>query len=353
MLKRFVFYTILVWTGFCHNLPNGYAQTFGEIPENVSYHWGRGLLIPQANLNLGGYVHTSFSDLEQKSAHFGLDDLSLFISWSPFSQLHFFSEIELEDWMSTSGVEGINQALTLERYYFDFLASESLSLRVGKFLTPVGRWNTVHAAPLIWTTSRPLISEDQLFASHVSGAMLTSNLLFQDHNFEFSVYIDDSEDLEPRTNDPFFNHAVGVRLNYEASNQLEIGASYLAYKKHTNYIKDESHLFGLDMSWKNQGYEVQFEMSYRHANDQDNEKGLYLQGVAPIYGQLFAVSRYEYLSGRHLLDAEPLDSTLHLGITGLAWRPYSPMVLKAEYRFGSNNNAIAPSGFFASISMFF
>ncbi len=352
MLKRFVFYTILVWTGFYHAF--GYSQTLEEIPEKVSYHWGRGLLIPQADLNLGGYLHSAFSDLEHRSPHFGLDDLSFFISWSPFSQLHFFSEIELEDWMSTTGVQGINQALTLERYYFDFLASESLSLRVGKFLTPVGRWNTIHAAPLIWTTSRPLISEDHLFASHVSGAMLSKSLLFNDHNFEFSVYVDDSEDLEPRTNDPFFNHAAGVRINYEASNQIEIGASYLAYKKHTNYLETDSHLFGLDLFWKNQGYEVQLEMSYRHDDsNQDDEKGLYLQGVAPVYGNLFAVGRYEYLSGRHLLDSGAVDSTIHLGITGLAWRPYSPMVVKTEYRFGGNNDPIAPNGFFASISMFF
>ncbi len=65
-------------------------------------------------------------------------------------------------------------AFGVERAYGDFGASDAATLRFGKFLTPVGRWNTILADPLTWTTSTPLIVDD-VFDESTTGAMLSGS----------------------------------------------------------------------------------------------------------------------------------------------------------------------------------
>jgi hypothetical protein len=96
------------------------------------------------------------------------------------------------------------------------------------------------------------------------------------------------------------------------------------------------------------------EMSYRYAPDwQGDEKNFYLQTIAPLPAHVFAVGRYEYSEGKHQVDTVFVPGKTQIGILGLAWRPYTPLIFKTEYRFGTGNQLVAPSGFFTSISMFF
>jgi hypothetical protein len=46
-------------------------------------------------------------------------------------------------------------ACEVERLYLDYLHSDALATRLGKHLTPIGRWNLRHADPLVWTATRP------------------------------------------------------------------------------------------------------------------------------------------------------------------------------------------------------
>jgi hypothetical protein len=82
---------------------------------------------------------------------------------------------------------------------------------------------------------------------------------------------------------------------------------------------------------------------------------LYLQGVAPLVGDLYAVLRYE------AFQRESASVPGNLGVVGLAYRPMPPLVFKAEYRFGSNFGNPPPSvelgdfseGFAASVAVLF
>lgn len=353
MFKRFNYYATL-------SLYIGYSLFSYSLADNGSnsitsgYHWGRGIDLPGGILNLGGYFNAAFEHIESQKNTASLDDFSLFISASPTDRLRFFSELELQEFISTEGGTNFNSALNVERLYIDFLLTESSSLRLGKFLTPVGRWNVIHAAPLVWTTSRPLVTEEQLFPSRASGLMLTKTLDINEQDLDISVYFDDSVDLDPLREEIDFDNAFGSRLNYTIFEQFQVGASYLNFKKRTDVHQARNHLFGLDLLLKKNDYEIQTEWSYRHADDfQGDEKGFYIQGVAPLDHHLFAVARYEYLDGTHQVASTVVQSTTHLAVTGLTWRPYVPLAIKAEYRFGSHNEVIAPSGFFTSISMFF
>ena len=334
-----------------------------------AYHWGRGLKVPSADLNLGGYINIAYEQHESKQDIIELDDLSLFISWSPHSQVRFFAELEMESLISTDGIANFSESFSLERLYVDFLATESFSIRFGQFLTPVGRWNTTHAAPLVWTTSRPIATESHFFPSRSNGLMLTKQFVVNDHDLDISVYFDDSADLDVRKientfknkhtkheidHEVAFEYAIGTHIIYEPISLFKTSFSYLAFKKHADEKLSTNHLLGLDLFWQDDGYEMQMELAYRTAADeQGSETSTYIQGIVPITYNMFAVGRYEFINGTHQLSSGSINGTTHVGVPALAWRPYSPLVLKAEYRFGNNNKEIAPSGFFTSVSMLF
>lgn len=357
MIRNSILFIACIWAFSIH------AQT---IPPKIepAYHWGRGLDIPWANLNLGGYVNVEYNDFESDRDELVLDDLSLFINWRPHAKLRFFSELEMEGWLSNHGVTGFSRSFSLERLYMDYLYDDSLSFRFGQFLTPVGRWNITHAAPLVWTSTRPMVTQTELFPLRVNGLMLNKQLLIQDQNLNISVYLDNSNALDPRriTDDEekhkeqetVFKRAAGIYLQHEITDQFMVGLAYLAFKKRDALDDATNHLWGLDVFWQKNGYELQMELAYRYASDQQrHEQGGFVQSVIPLVQKLYAIGRYEYMSGRHQVEARALDRTFHVGVAGLAWRPFVPLVIKTEYRFGHNNARMAPSGLFASVSMFF
>jgi hypothetical protein len=339
----------IVFLFFCSTLC---SYTFAT-DLSPNYHWGRGLGFPAAQLNLGGYLNASFEHIDSQNIA-TLDDFSLFVSWSPTARLHFFSELEIEDWLSTAYPQNFNNAFRIERLYLDYLATENTTVRLGKYLTPVGRWNVTHASPLVWTTTRPLITSENFFPSHASGLMLSNRFNIHNHDLDVSVYADDSITLDPRKNRIDFNNAFGARVNYQVFEQFQLGFSYLDFQLRSQNPIARNHLFGLDLQWKHKGFEIQAELGYRLADDfQGDEKGLYIQGVVPVIHHVFVVGRYEYLTGVQQLNSIFFQKTTNLGITGITWRPFVPLAIKAEYRFGSGNNEVAPTGVFTSLSFFF
>lgn len=326
----------------------------GESDAFYNYQWGRGLTLPALNLNIGGYFKSSYQHPELGGDKLVLDNLSFFITWSPHDRLRFFAEIEQHNWLSTLEVKNFNTSLSVERLFVDFLVNESTTVRFGKYLTPIGRWNVIHSAPLVWTTNRPVITNDLTFAPRANGLLVSHSHLLYEHNLDVSVYLDDSTDLEPKnTHNITFDKGAGARVNYELSETLQVGASYMAFQKLADLGLPAHHLFGIDALWQDNGYEVLFEgLVHTREDDGLDEKGLFVQGVAPLGNKLFAVGRYEYFNTDIFPHSMP-DKEAHIGVGGLAWRPYVPLVFKAEYRFGDNNHVVAPSGFFMSIATFY
>lgn len=316
-----------------------------------SYSWGRGINFPVANLTLGGYINASFAQEEHLKSHASAEDISFFITWSPIARLRFFSEIELEDWISSYGVEDASNAYRIERLYADAFITDNLTLRLGKYLTPVGRWNVIHAGPLVWTTTRPVITEKKYTPEHLSGAMLTQKFELAEHSIDIALYGDKAEQFDPHKEELETDDSFGGRINIELTEQLQLGASYLNFGKSIEEIHlARNQIFGLDVLWQYNDYEIMMEFLYRHARDfQGDKKGLYVQGVAPLFAHIFAVGRYEYLEDNNRV----IKDNAQLAVLGLTWRPYTPLAFKAEYRLGEHNDYIAPNGFFGSIAVFF
>ncbi len=340
---------LLYWLCLAIFIP---APVFAQ-PAN--YHWGRGWTLPEQQLLLGGYFNFTYERLKDNPSRANLDDLSLFLTWRPHPRLRLFSELELEDvfTIEQGAIHAKRSFFSVERLYLDYFINPTWRWRLGKFLTPVGRWNVIHAAPLVWTTSRPLVTEN-IFANHTTGSMLSATFNLAGRDLDLSVYFDASEVLDPKKTPVTFKNAGGLRLQYEASSNWQVGMSYLHFKMERPNFQPDADLFGLDFHWEWHRFEVTGELAYRRPNGgSDDEKGLYLQGVVPLFHRLYAIGRYEYLQGTHFLESGVHQGTTHLQIAALAWRPAAPLVFKLEYRFGQNNRRIASDGFLASVAMLF
>ena len=117
-----------------------------------SYRLGRGYALGDSGFRLGGYANAEIMAAGQLPWQFQVNDLSLFVSWDNGSRIRFFSELELADVLTAGEKQPWGAAQThfeSERFYFDGLVNDKLTVRIGKFLTPVGQWNVLHAAPLV------------------------------------------------------------------------------------------------------------------------------------------------------------------------------------------------------------
>ncbi len=313
-----------------------------------SYQLGQGYRINQFGLVLGGYTSIAYSKLNNRRGQLVLEDASLFVSWEIKPWLRFFSEIEFEDAVTikSNSIGTGDATFSAERLYLDYLMTERSTLRFGKFLTPVGYWNEIHAAPLVWTTSRPLVTEEP-FSKHVTGAMLHGTIPVLDLDLDYAIFADDSRDIDPKPVDVNFNNAFGGRLRLFFSSYSSIGVSYVNFRTDQLKHNPDFNLVGLDFNFKRNQFELTSELTYRFSDKSNEQKGLYLQAVAPLGKGFFAVGRYEYF------DDGKISPNTHLGIAGMAYRPIPGLVLKAEYRFGRRNDKVEPSGFLTSFSVLF
>lgn len=323
----------------------------GLDPMARHYELGQGLVLGDSGFTLGGYASASTGETGGDPAwRSTLDALSGFVWWDGGGRWHFFSEAELEDGLiAEPGNITVDEAyLGLERFYVDYTRSDRLKFRLGKFLTPVGRWNLVHAAPLVWTTSRPLVTE-ATFPTNATGAMVYGLLPWLREGLEYSLYASPGEELFPNPELDTFEEAYGGHLSTSISPELTLGLSFVDFEQRSA-TDERRKLYGLDFHWARRRYEISGEFAYRLTNltnGQRDEQGGYLQFVAPLGERLYAVARYE--SFRDSSSARDLN--LYLG--GLNFRPRPGLALKAEYSRATDNDIDARDGFLASVAVLF
>jgi len=82
------------------------------------------------------------------------------------------------------------EQIELVRAQFDAKVMDGLSVRVGRFLTPVGIWSVDHGSPVILTVQQPYyLSTVPIFPQVQEGAMVFGNLALGDNDAEYAVYL--------------------------------------------------------------------------------------------------------------------------------------------------------------------
>lgn len=323
------------------------AESAEPAARNGVFSGGRA--IPGTNLTLGGYATVSLENLRHEPSRAALDDASLFLWWDNGGRWKLFSELDYENLLSSrTTADGRGKRyLALERAYADYAFSNNASLRVGKFLTPIGRWNLIHATPLVWTTSRPLITT-QVFPDNVTGLMVNGTAAVAGKDVDYSVYTSRGGDFRANPDQDPFSDAFGTHVAVQLPMNLRLGASLAEFEQQSQ--RDEKkRLIGLDFFWSRNRYELTGEGVYRYSDKGGNrdERGAFVQLAAPLSARLYAVARYEF----YRRELEP--DAVRLWVTGLNYRLTPGVVLKAEWIDGENNRIAAPTGFMSSLSILF
>ncbi len=305
---------------------------------------------PSDQSYIGGYLSFNYQNDQNSSSTLSLKDASLFLHWEGKGKFRFFSEIDLESPLTiqkNAELTTKNSYVALERLYFDYLFSDALNFRAGKFLTPVGRWNTIHADPLVWTTTRPLVSE-RSFPTNATGAMVFGTLPVFGKSVDFSLYSALGEDWRPNPKLDPFEEAYGLHINTSLTQAFEIGISYINFEQRGS-IGERKQLFGLDYVWSRNRYEISAEAVYRFSElgNSEDERAAYLQSIFPLTQRLYLVTRYEYYD-----QAGPVRG-VNLYLLGLAFKPSSSAIFKVEFTDASKGNQTIPRGVNASYSVLF
>lgn len=311
----------------------------------LRYVPGRGLQVGDTGLALGGYSNVTLYRDEGGEANFSLEDLSLFVIYEPIARLRFFSELEYADVFDIDedgDTESRDESATVERLYADLGISDAINLRAGIFLTPVGRWNVIHAAPLVWTTSRPLTTE-VAFDPNVTGVMLSGSLFPEAGTVTYGVFdqfagpIEGNPDFDPA------DHSVGTRVQYDADRGWSVGSSYVAALRHGDW----RHLGGIDALWSQHPIEVMGEAVVDAGEGGAPNWGFYVQPVLSVSERVALVFRYE-----HFAPAGP-PPQVNVMTMGFTLRLLSTVVFKSEYQVVDRSTPVAPAGFRASIAVLF
>ncbi|RDI97564.1 hypothetical protein DVT68_14805 [Dyella solisilvae] len=351
--------TVLLW--LASNTGARAADSSGGW-QPAPYTLGQGLYFPGQGLRIGGYADVNFYNVQGTNTTYDVHDLSLFITKDLGTQWQLFTEIEASNPVNTHRrSDDDDSELDIERLYADYHANQSISFRFGKFLTPVGEWNLVHADPLTWTVSRPL-STSAAFARHATGAMMFGTVTAQGNDLDYWVFVDDSKNLSfgqeqdnayanvgaNETLHNNFRQALGGRVLYHLlGDTLNIGASALSYELASP--RQKYQLTGIDFNWATRYASFTGEGIYRSSDTsgEPDERGGFVQVEVPVWQRLYLIGRYE-----RYRSSTPAQTTT-IDTAAINYKPIPGIVLKLEYRDGTNNQLLAPTGWLASIAVLF
>lgn len=335
--------------------------TDGGTWQRAPYSLGQGLYFPALGLRIGGYADVHFFDLDGSRSTSSLRDVSLFVTKDLGDRWQLFTEVATSRTVNVTGAqkEGGEAKADVERLYADFHATPAMTFRFGKFLTPVGEWNLVHADPLTWTVSRPLATS-AAFARHATGAMVFGTVGVNGRDLDYWVFADDSENLgvgqdaddaftdysgdqSPRN---IFRRAVGGRVLYHlAGDNLSVGATYMSY--HLEEPRHDYQLTGIDFTWTTKYLEVTGEAIYRTpAAPLSSERGGFIEAGVPIASHLYLIGRIE----RYHTSVP--ETTTVVQTEAINYRPIPGLVLKLEHR-NARGGDVVPPGWLASVSVLF
>ena len=119
------------------------------------------LSAPKATV--GGYVDVMYNNLSRQnldnpSRHsFGQQRLVPFIYADITDHIKFATEIEMERG-GTNAPQGTDGSMQIEFAQIDYLVNETINIRAGILLMPVGKFNILHDSPLNDLVDRPMVS---------------------------------------------------------------------------------------------------------------------------------------------------------------------------------------------------
>lgn len=313
----------------------------------IEYRAARGVRFGNTGLNVGGFSTVEADRDHGEPLSVSLDSLNFLVLYEPIESFRAFAELEIGDLFEheARGATDSDPRFDIERLYGEISLADPLSIRFGKFQTPVGRWNLVPAEPFVWTSSDPVILETA-FDEHQTGVALIGNLFPRIGEVEYWLYGQVLDPLDPGDTPPPSNRSVGGRLQLSRSREgWSVGSSFLASERNGSW----SYLGGLDTEVRIDRLNLHAEFVYQDGKIDDRDLlGGFLQARYELLRGFNLVARYEFFDR---LDSE--SQTVHLGDLGIAWQPAPWLILKGTYRFSDRETDDVRRGLSSSISVVF
>ncbi|MEO8682551.1 MAG: hypothetical protein ABI665_26115 [Vicinamibacterales bacterium] len=291
---------------------------------NSGYTLGRGLPLGGSGVRLGGYATIQFDNPTDAPAAFTFDELSLFIFGDIGARLRFFIEAEETQFLQidSTGVDVRNNS-NLERLYVDYRHADTLKVRVGKFLTPVGTWNEIHPNPLTWTVSRPVASY-ATFPVFTTGAQAFGTWASTRRDVDYNFFVQHNGAIDNSTGKRHTERMIGGRVRMRQRG-LEVGLPIVRYtERDSGAVVTFS---GADLLTKAGRLEVRSEATAGRVRSPEGESrseyAVYLQGLVALTDRVYVVARQEWAHSRD-------DETYTATSGGLLFRPLAAMSLKLE-----------------------
>ncbi len=306
------------------------------------------------SVNLSGYAKFAISAPNNKSTSVDLDDLSLFVSGKFNRWLNPFLEAEsynISLWQSGSGFQFNNIHFAIERIYNDMQVTDEDTVRVGKMLASINHWNIVHAAPLVWTTNRPVTSTYSR-ANYITGLQLR-------HEFDalsgqaLEVYVQPAQDFNHKTMDTHerqYNTIAGGRWIAHEDLDYYVGIAFQhANVRYTDEVRDA---ISIDGNWQHEFFELESELLFTHVDTKEfrqhgNDWGGYVQMVVPIVDKFSLITRYEHFEYANKI--EPTNTELG----GLVYRPVPSLSFKMEWQQTQGSVFHNETGLYSSVAVLF
>ena len=307
--------------------------------------------------NISGYATAELNLANQRAANFTVNDFSIFIHGRVNHYINPFFEGEYANqalWVEGAGVlsSGAGQ-FVLERLYNDSYFTDSVFLRAGKMLTPVGEWNLIHAAPLVATTIRPLTTYLN-FSEFTSGGSLN---YVAEHNSLLPsaiLYYQPSEELLPKTlaSSPYrYKNVSGLQLVYARDLDWRVGFSM----QHSEVINrhERQTLFSWDGRYDFDVFSLEMQTSYNRIvgnpkiRQRNDEWGGYLQLTVPVIDDWSLIGRGETFTARGA------KSSQQNAVFAVNYRPNAALVWKLEYLFVKGATTNLNEGVYTSFGVMF
>lgn|GEM_PF-1879234 len=311
----------------------------------IEYQLGRGLRFGRTGLNIGGFATLEIEKERNENSRFSVEGINFLVLLQPIQPLRIFMELEVGKLYSVdmhTGAAESDATLNFQRLFGEIGLNDAFNVRLGKFQTPVGRWNLAPAEPFVWTATDPHILES--FDEHTTGGVVHGSVFPSTGSFNYWLFgqvaaFDPEDDEEP------VDHTAGGRLEYSADlGTWSVGSSLLASQLDQQW----GYLAGLDGQFNYGPFELTSEFVYLWGDLEDPFRwDIYIQGVMEVLPNLYLVGRYEHTGG---LAREP---SLNLGDVGLTWRPVPFLDFKGTYRFSDERSDDVFEGFKASFTVLF
>ena len=299
------------------------------------YKLGQGIQVNKM-LSIGAYFSMDYAKGDTTNVA-RLDDLAVLAYGNLSSKFSYFVELEsaptyVKDYKNN--ISKTTLRFHYERAYGNYIFSDTLRLRFGKFITPIGYWNLEPINVLRDTSSNPLYSS-LMFPKFVTGVAMHGYLNAND-TLQYHLFLQTTNDLDEDYINIKNNFFFGTSLGYDLSDNLNIGST-LGYFQ-TKEIKKDISLIQINAKYDNYPYLVQTEWAYTDIKNRSYETkaqqfGGYMQGMYNFSQEHALVSRYEYFKDTQQTAPQRKQ---HIGIIGYSYRPVYAVSIKTEYQFNSH-----------------